>query len=161
MLKGYFISHLCLQVTRQKTRMAEHSYMIGRWWEDFTFVPTNVKIFHYLWYIGRNLDSSSWHDQWGEILAWVIFPRLHFSFEFWPQHCVECISCVQKLCPSGRREGACSRRLSWVWTTWPFGSEHCRGDRARENQREPERTRESQRDLQRARESQRENLRES
>ena len=81
-------------------------------------------------YLGWNLERPSTDEQWGEIFARVTQklikgPISPFKFD---SDIVKSFSFILKLCPPWGWKSACSRRLSWLWTAWPIGSEHCGGE---------------------------------
>ena len=127
----FYLILICFKDIQPRTRMVGHIYMIGRWRRRFLHEET-FTFFHpaLMNYLGRNLDSPSTDEQWGEIFARVTQklikgPISPFKFD---SDIAKSFSFILKLCPPWGWKSACSRGLSWLWTAWPIGSEHCGGE---------------------------------
>ena len=68
----FYLILICFKDTQPRTRRVGHIYMIGRWQRRFLHEET-FTFFHptLMNYLGRNLDSPSTDEQWGEIFARV------------------------------------------------------------------------------------------
>ena len=80
------------------------------------FRPELGQPFH-RWTVGRDFCTGNSKTNQGSMSP--------FKFD---SDIVKYFSFIQKLCPPWRWKSACSRRLSWLWTAWPIGSEHCGGE---------------------------------
>ena len=127
----FYLILICFKDTQPRTRRVGLIYMIGRWRRRFLhekniyfFPPDPHELFRpevgqpfHRWTVGRDFCTGNSKTNQGSMSP--------FKFD---SDIVKYFSFIQKLCPPWRWKSACSRRLSWLWTAWPIGSEHCGGE---------------------------------